>query len=409
MHSCQHQSSSSERLPALDIVRGVAVLGIVAPNIIGMGQPLIAYGWPGGFLTAPGPWAEWLWRAQLVLVDGKFRGLFTLLFGAGMVLFLQRAVLRGRGTGLLARRLGWLGVFGFLHWALLWRGDILLAYAVAGLVVLGFTGWDWTRQLALGLTAYVVGALVNLAANAPLASAQHREAGGIAPELARALAAQMEDARVETALMRATDHGGRVAHVLGEHLGSLPIEIAFTLLETAPLMLIGMGLYGAGLFDGRIAARRQAAWGWGLWLLGTLSSIPIAAWVLTRDAGYWDSVAAFNGWLPLPQLLSALGLVALLGVWGQKPGGWLKQRLGDAGRCAFSNYIGVSVLALVVFSGAGLGLFGQLGRLELYGVMLGFWGLMLGWPALWLKRFRHGPLEWAWRCLTYWRWLPLRR
>ena len=103
-----------------------------------------------------------------------------------------------------------------------------------------------------------------------------------------------------------------------------------------------------------------------------------------------------------------LGLMALLASWGRVATGWLARRLGAAGRCAFTNYIGCSALALVVFSGWGLGLFGKLGRLELYGVMLAFWAIMLAWPVWWLARFRHGPLEWAWRCLTYGRWLPLR-
>lgn len=142
---------AGERLASLDYVRGVAVLGIVIANILAMGQPMIAYGWPGGFIGGAGVISEWLWGAQLVLVDGKFRGLFTLLFGAGMVLFYRRAVAKVRGRGLLARRLAWLGLFGFLHWALLWRGDILMTYALAGFIALWFVDWDWHKQLVLGL------------------------------------------------------------------------------------------------------------------------------------------------------------------------------------------------------------------------------------------------------------------
>jgi len=101
--------------------------------------------------------------------------------------------------------------------------------------------------------------------------------------------------------------------------------------------------------------------------------------------------------------------VALLAHWGVASASMAASRLGEAGRCAFTNYIGTSALALVVFSGWGLGLFGQLGRLQLFGVVLVFWTVMLAWPPLWLARFRHGPLEWLWRCLTYGRMVPLRR
>ena len=396
-----------ERLPAIDVVRGAAVLGIVIANIPGLGQPLMAAVWPGAFLSPPGPFAEWLWGAQLVLVDGKMRGLFTLLFGAGMVLFLRGAEARdaGSGPGLLARRLGWLALFGVLHWALLWRGDILLPYAVAGLLTLGFAGWSWRRQLALGLAGYGLGALVNFAALVPLATGALGPVAGLAAEEAAALA----EARREGALMAGGDYAAWVRDALRDHLPALPFDLAFGLLETAPLMLIGMSLIGAGLFDGRIGARRQVRAGAWLWLAGTLASVPVAIWAIGRGIGYWTSFAAIMGWLPLTQLAGALGLAALLAVWGARPGGALRRRLAEAGRCALTNYIGTSALALAVFSGWGLGLHGKLARIELYALVPLFWLAMLAWPGWWLARFRHGPLEWAWRSLTYWRVVPFRR
>ena len=408
-------TSPTDRMPALDVVRGVAVLGILAPNIIGMGQPLVAYNWPAGFLSSPGPLSEWLWAAQLVLIDGKFRGLFTLLFGAGMVLFFARAQQRGQGYGLLARRLGWLGLFGFLHWPLLWRGDILMTYAAAGIIVLPFVGWSWTRQIALGLTGYLVGALAGFASSVPVAAMARGSYADVSTmseyrdALADAQALDVADARLEAELLRAGDYPGTVRHSLEAHLPTLPNDLLQTLFEAAPLMLIGMGLLGAGLFAGRIIARRQRAWGWAAWFTGTLLTLPIAAWAVGEGIGYWDSYAVLHGWLPLPQLASTAGLIALLALWGVDARGPLALRLGDAGRCAFTNYIGCSALGLAVFSGWGLGLYGELGRLELYGVMIAFWAVMLAWPRWWLARYRHGPLEWLWRCLTYWRRMPLRR
>ena len=403
------------RILALDIVRGIAVLGILAANIIAFGQPMTAYTWPGAFLVPPGPFADWLWGAQLVLVDGKFRGIFTLLFGAGMVLFYRGALARGAGAGLLARRLGWLGLFGFLHWLLLWRGDILLSYAVAGLAVLHFVAWDWVRQLTLGMIGYGVGAVVKFAASVPpAASAQASYPAGstlasVSEGLREAQAADIADGRIEAALTAGGDHGGLIRHSLSEHLAALPGDTIFALFEAAPLMLIGMALLNIGLFEGALEKSRQRMWGWVLWVAGTLTTIPVAAWAMGRGITYWDSFAAFNGWLALPQLAAALGLVVVLSAWAQRARGELARRLAAAGQCAFTNYIGTSALALAVFSGWGLGLFGTLGRLELYFVMLAFWLVMLAWPRWWLARCRYGPLEWLWRCLTYWQRVPMRR
>lgn len=399
---------SPGRITSLDVARGVAVLGIVIPNIVGLGQPTTATVWPGAFLSPPGPYADWLWGAQLVLVDGKFRGLFTLLFGAGMVLFYRAAVAKGSGAGLLARRLVWLGVFGFAHWLLLWRGDILLSYAVTGFMVLAFVGWDWTKQLALGVIGYGAAALVGLANSLPMATTASDMAERQAA-LGAAQSAALADGRVEAALLAGGDQSGVVSHALGAHLPSLPAELLFGLFEGAPLMLIGMGLLGAGLFDGGISGRSQRRWGWTLWLAGTLATMPIAAWAMSRGITYWDSFAAFTSWSALPRLAAALGLLALVALWGQRSKAWLAARLAAAGRCAFSNYIGTSALALAVFAGWGLGLYGRLGRLELYGVALIFWLMMLVWPAWWLSRFSHGPLEWLWRCLTYRRLVSIRR
>ena len=414
MSTTSPTAAISPRLAALDIVRGVAVLGILAANIIAFGQPMTAYTWPGAFLVPPGPLADWLWGVQLVLVDGKFRGIFTLLFGAGMVLFFRRAEAKGQGRGLLARRLAWLGVFGFAHWALLWRGDILLSYALAGFAVLGFVAWDWTRQLTLGLICYGICAVVDFVGSVPIAAtAQGNFAPGsrmarVQAALGETQAADIADGRIEGALIASGDHAGTIQHTLHHHLAALPAEMIFALFEAAPLMLIGMALLGMGIF-GAPEPARQRQWGGGLWLAGTLAAVPVAWWAMARGISYWDSFAAFNGWLAIPQLAAAVGLVLLLAAWGARATGRLANRLAAAGQCAFSNYIGTSALALAVFSGWGLGLFGKLARLELYGVMLVFWLIMLAWPAWWLKRFRHGPLEWLWRCLTYWQAMPLRR
>ena len=154
------------------------------------------------------------------------------------------------------------------------------------------------------------------------------------------------------------DVNGRIE---GEPLALLPGDTLPVLFETVPSMLIGMALLGAGVFEGDLAPRRQAAWGWTLWLLGMAATVPIAAWAMARGIGYWDSFAAIFGWAMAPNLLSALGLLLLLSLWARRAGGDFARLLAATGQCAFTNYIGTSALALAVFSGLGLGLFGKLG------------------------------------------------
>src|SRR5690606_1271328 len=131
----------------LDFVRGVAVLGILFPNVVAHGYPFLAYFWPEALAGGATPLDRAIWLFQFVFVDGKFRGLFTLLFGAGIYLFMERAWARGATRWLQARRLFWLALFGLAHFYLIWFGDILFAYAVSGFAVLAMIGWEARTQL----------------------------------------------------------------------------------------------------------------------------------------------------------------------------------------------------------------------------------------------------------------------
>ena len=150
-------------------------------------------------------------------------------------------------------------------------------------------------------------------------------------------------------------------------------------------------------------------WGIAGIVLGSLFTLLVALWVKGTGFSYWSTLAAFMSVSLLPRLPVVLGLAAVLAVIGQGATGWLAERISAAGRAAFTNYLGTSIVMLVLFHGWGVGLYGALGRTELYLVTLAAWALMLAWSKPWLERFRFGPLEWLWRCLTYLRVFPLRR
>ncbi|HEU4820254.1 MAG TPA: DUF418 domain-containing protein [Qipengyuania sp.] len=406
---------SGDRIASLDFIRGVAVLGILAANIVAFGQPMTAYMYPGAFITAHGVAENWMWVAQFVLIDGKMRGLFTLLFGAGVYLFLERASARGGGKGLQARRLAWLGLFGALHFFLLWRGDILLIYAISGLFLLPFLHLSAKRQVLLALLAYALGALAYGAMTSSMAhfaSAEPAAASSMSEFQEGILATQQDDladGRLETELIAGGDYAGFVAHNFSAHAFDPLIMVLFFLFETVPLMLLGAALYRLGLFTGGMDPARLRRRGWIGVIVGTALTIPIALSALNAGLGYYDTLAAFSGFSMLPRLPVILGLAALLALWAPHATGWLGRRLSAAGRAAFTNYLGTSMLMVLVFHGWAGGLFGELTRGQLYLVVLAAWAVMLAWPVWWLARYRFGPLEWLWRCLTYGRRFPLRR
>ncbi len=407
---------AADRLAGLDLIRGIAVMGILAANIVAFGQPMTAYMYPDGFTVPHSAAEDWMWVAQFVLVDGKMRGLFTLLFGAGMLLFMDKAWAKGATRWLQFRRLLWLGLFGLFHYFFIWRGDILFAYACAGMIALLCARLNRRKMLVIGMLGYVAGALIYLGMMAPLQMIADTDFGKTAPvaETAVQLEADktgaLEDSVAETAMIGEGRYADWVGHNLSGHAGDLGFMVPLFMLETIPLILIGMALYRYGLFGG--SARhpgRLRFWGWMGLILGSLLTLGIALWVKAGGFTYYGTLAAFMGWSPLPRLLALLGLVALLAPWAAKASGWLAERVRAAGRAAFTNYLGTSIVMLLVFHGWAGGLFGRLGRTELYLVMIGAWILMLLWSKPWLERFRYGPLEWLWRCLTYGRLFLLRR
>ncbi|KLE32497.1 hypothetical protein AAW00_13320 [Aurantiacibacter luteus] len=402
----------AERIVALDVVRGIAVLGILLANITAFAHMRAAYYWPPALPGGAQASDEWLWLAQFVLVDGKMRGLFAVLFGAGLALFAERAV-GIAGLWLQARRLAWLALFGALHFVLLFDGDILLTYAVAGLIVLPFLHRSLDFAV-LGLIWAMIGALVVAAAYFSAAQLEW-QAVTTAPGEAWLSVEQAWQARLAEYAAEAQVHlSGTYADVAAMRLADLPSHagdaVTFVFFETIPMMLIGVGLYRAGLLTDSAVRRRwrRAAWVGLLAGAGVLAVTGLA--VMDRGFPIYQTQFAFYGVAGLANVPFVLGAMVLLTDWAERAReGWLAERLALAGRMAFSNYVGTSLMMMLIFDGWAGGRFGTMHRGELLVVVLLGWALMLTFSRVWLARFRYGPLEWLWRCLTYWRRFPLRR
>jgi uncharacterized protein len=407
--------AAAERIDTLDFIRGLAVMGILAANIIAFGQPMDAYMYPAAFQTDPGDPGGWMWVAQFILIDGKMRGLFTLLFGAGLYLFMEKAWARGATRRLQAWRLAILMMFGLIHFFFIWMGDILFYYALFGFVALACLRWGVKTQLWVGLGAYMLGvlfytglALPWLIVDTPLGESSPEmleQRAGMIAEIDNTLARS----EVPNAAIASGDYAALVTHRITEQWSDPLMNALLFGFETLPLMLVGVALYRLGFFSGGFARGKLLLWGWIGVVAGGLLHLVIA--LAVRDGGftYYGTLAGFVGLSPLPRLWMVLGMAALLVAYAPGATGWLGERVRAAGRAAFTNYLGTSVVMMFVFHGWALGLFGQLNRPQLYIVVALACALMLAWSKPWLDRYRYGPLEWLWRCLTYRTVFPLSR
>ncbi len=398
------------RIAALDFVRGVALLGILTINITGFWGPTLATFSPHWPRAEPG--GDTWFLIAFVLFEGKMRALFTLLFGASMVLFIAAADQRGAwGPGVQARRLVWLAVIGYGHYALLWWGDILFAYALCGLAALVMCRAPARLLIALGLGLFMVshafdalGAVLGIAAEQAVL-AGHAPAADRAEQaamLARIAASISDDRRV---LLAPFGEAVRLRLTLAPWLPLQTTVATFT--ETFPLMLIGMGLHRTGLWRGEWS-RRALVWlaGSGIGAGGAMT-LALAWWIDARDFAPRVMFGVMTTLSALPHLAMALGYgAALMLAWPKLSSTAPARLIAAAGQTALTNYIGTTVAMSALFAGWGLGLGGWLGRgwLPLF-IPLG-WAAMLVWPQWWLARHRHGPLEAVWRRLT---WLGTRQ
>jgi uncharacterized protein len=407
--------SAAERIDTLDFIRGLAVMGILAANIVAFGQPFEAYVYPAAFKTDPGDPGGWMWIAQFILIDGKMRGLFTVLFGAGMYLFMEKAWARGTTRKLQAWRLAILMAFGMIHFFFIWPGDILFYYALFGFVALACLRWRVKTQLWVGIAGYMVGVLVNAGLTMPwlIVDTPFGESSPELLEQRKTMIAGIDEAAahgdVPNAAVASGDYGTLVMHRLTEQWNEPLLNAMLFGFETLPLMLIGAALYRMGFFSGAFGRAKLLRWGWIGLIAGGLVHLAIGLVVQAGGFSYYGTLAGFVAWSPLPRLWMVLGMAALLVAYAPSATGWLGERVRAAGRAAFTNYLGTSIVMMFVFHGWALGLFGQLNRPQLYIVVALAWVLMLAWSKPWLDRFRYGPLEWLWRSLTYGKAFPLRK
>jgi uncharacterized protein len=406
----------SPRIVTLDVVRGVAVMGILAMNIVAFALPFQSYLNP----LALGPVSDAdlvSWAVSFVLIDGKMRGLFSFLFGASMLLVIEQAEAKGESADLVHyRRMFWLLFFGLIHLYLIWFGDILVGYALVGMIAFLFRGLGQRALIGFAAGLLVVQLLIfaGMAADAESLRQAAAAPGAAAAQIAEwkgfrdMFEALGPEARArEFALLRG-GYGAILAdRVRDQAVG--PIEgLALFGWETLAYFLLGMAALRSGFLTGAWTGERyrKAA------LIGFGISIPVyalLAWLLVRDGFSAPAILALSMAATVPFRPAMVIAIASTIILATRRGGALTDRIAAAGRAAFTNYLGTSLVMTTLFYGYGAGLFGTMGRAQLWLIVLAMWGLMLLWSKPWLERFRYGPLEWLWRSLARGEVQPFRR
>ena len=403
-------AAAGERHISIDAVRGFAVLGILLMNIVGMGLPAFAYLDPtyaGGSTGAD----LWTWAVNNVLTDGKMRALFTMLFGASAVLIAERAEASHPGPAATHyRRMFWLFVIGMIHAYFLWWGDILVTYALAGLVIFPFRKLDWRVQLGIGVA--VLAALLGLnlfearalaamqaAAQAPNATPDALQTWQAASQL---VAPSADLGHQEIAGYRGGFLDALRVRAMASRLIQLYLMPTSEIPEAIGQMFVGMALFRTGFFTLRWSSRAYLA----VIGVGYLIAVPVTAWIAWKiwQAGFEPlTLNRLEDWQQVTRPLIGLAhasVILLLVRSGAAQG--VATRLAAAGRMAFSNYLMTSIITTLVFCGFGLGLYGKLSRFGELAVVAGVWVFILAWSKPWLARFHYGPFEWAWRSLVRW-------
>jgi uncharacterized protein len=414
----------AERLATLDAVRGFALLGILLMNILIFGLPTFQVDSnPTVYGGHTGP-NYWIWWIEQVFWTGKMRALFSLCFGAGVILLTSRIEDRGGLPGdIHYRRILWLLLFGLAHGYLIWWGDILYPYALIGLMLFPFRKLNAKALLAIGAAQILL-----------LCAGQFFQARDIAekdktfssyPSGALPTGAQAaeykswiearngwsptpEEVQAEIKAYRGgyVDNFKRRAQTLTQ-FDSIPYYSPM-LWDMMSMMFIGMALMKMGAIEGAWPRKRY----WLLAVGGIASGTAAAAWSAHNiAAANFEFVAANFAFTTYQfhRLALSLGYLACI-VLAVQSGRfqWLTRRLAAVGQMAFTNYIFHSLVCTTLFYGFGFGWFGKLQRYELYYVVAAIWIFQLAFSPLWLRRFRYGPIEWAWRSLTYWRRQPMR-
>jgi uncharacterized protein len=427
--------AQTERIVLLDSLRGIAILGILLMNIPGFGLPYSAVFDLRILNELSGPNFK-TWLIIDGILEGSMRGLFSMLFGAGMILFISRLQKKNEGmitAEIYFRRQMWLLVFGLLNtYLLLWFWDILFSYAVCGMLLFVFRRLPAKK---LFIAAVVCLLLTTARENRDLYKAKADVRAGEQIALIDTTKTKLTPLQKdELGKMQGIKEGssieskkklyekqlikgrGGFADVYEQNTeigarGHTVFFYYFFIWDILTFMFLGMAFFKSGVLTGERSVTTYA------WItVGGLSIGLILSWLrLSGDLQYnfsnfvkiKESVFEFYELSRFFRSVGIFGFIMLLYKSGWFK--WLFNVMRPVGQMAFTNYLMQSIICGLIFFGVGFGMFGQLQRYELYYVVGAVWTFQIIFSHVWLRYFRFGPFEWAWRSLTYWKMQPMKK
>jgi uncharacterized protein len=388
-------------------------MGIFSVNVVGMAMLQFAYFYPPAF-GFEGLGDRIMWLLNFLFVDGKLRSLFSILFGASLMLVVEGAVRAGRSPWRTHyARMIVLLVLGWLHWALLWWGDILTHYAAVGMVAVLLWKLRARTLLIISLGLFVMHAAPGFYFFSKEAAEYRLSQKPDAPaEIMEKWAERMKDLKpdAKTLAEDRAEHQNiatRFNAVVPDEIIE-PLDLGPLWLETLGLMVLGMAGYKSGFLTGQWADRqysKAAAVGLGIGLL----AYGIFAIIIWRaNFAPMEFFGISQVYSPLFRPVMAMGYAALFILMFRNRSA-LRDRFAAVGRTAFSNYLGCTILGTFLFYGFAGDLYGKLSRGEAWLIVPVVWAAMLWWSKAWLDRFAYGPFEWLWRSLARWELQPMRK
>lgn len=420
----------TQRINSVDVVRGVALLGILLMNINGFGlfwaynDPTITGGSTG--------WNLRVWWIANMFFEGTMRGMFSMVFGAGVILFTSRsspAISSDSVTDAYFRRILWLVLFGIIHnYLLLWDGEFLYANALLGLFVFSFRHMKPRHLILISLLWFSCSTALNVKEYfqakdtyelAEKAALRKRSGARLSKEEAKHIETWKEVVASEK-----PDAAKIKTNIEARHKGywsivwfKAPITqfmqttfmYRFFFFDVFAMMLLGMAFLKNGILKAEKSLGFYARMALIGYAIGLTTNYLETSWIMSHqfDVLSFKLASISYDFGRVFTTIGQVGLIMLFIKWGGI--GFLQKWLAAVGRMAFTNYIMQTLICITIFMGFGFGLYGRLQRYELYYVVLGVWIFQLILSPIWLSYFRFGPLEWAWRSLTYWQRQPFRK
>lgn len=389
----------SARIVSMDILRGIAVLGILVMNIQSFAMPSVAYSNPTAYENLTGN-DLWVWLMSHVFADQKFMAIFSMMFGASIVMLSQKAQKEHmRSTGLQNRRFVFLAIFGLMHAYFLWYGDVLFIYAVCAFFMFMFRSKKSVALVKTGVILLIIGSLISIVIGYTTPVWEPGEYEATKTEIWSPESSALSE---EIDFYRGTWERQLLYRAPQAFQLQTTVFLFETFWKTAGLMLIGMALYKRRVFKAKQSVKYYAKMiGYGLGI-----GLPLVIGGTILDFNYdWDFRLSFfffsqlNYWGSILVAIGYIGIVMIVTKTSTRS--FIAQRLAAVGRMALSTYLMQSIICGFLFYGHGLALFGDLDRSAQLVFVLAIWVFNIAFAGIWLSYFKYGPFEWVWRSLTY--------